>query len=129
VPRSVPDPSLHVFIAGDASDLDAIQLLLSGLPKGAYGQVLVEADENEWDGVLEAPRRVQILRLPHDPFGLVGDSVVSACRAWMAEWMPDDVERSSRVFVTWLGCRANANVTATDRSLSRTLDSVGSAGY
>lgn len=127
--RTVPDPSLHVFIAGDATDIDAIQLLLSGLPTNAYGQVLIEADADEWDGVLDAPRRVQVLRLPHDPFGIVGDTVVSACRAWIAEWMPDDAERSSRVFVTWLGCRGNRNVTATDRGLSRVLDSVGSAGY
>ncbi|THG30164.1 SIP domain-containing protein [Naasia lichenicola] len=127
--RSIPDPALHVFIAGDASDLDAIALLLSGLPANAYGQVMVEATEDEWDGALEAPRRVHVVRLPHDPFGLVGDTVVSACAAWMAEWMPDDVERSSRVFVTWLGCSDNQNVTAMDRRLSRSLDAAHSGGY
>ncbi|WP_291524152.1 hypothetical protein [Branchiibius sp. NY16-3462-2] len=93
-------PLEHVLVAGHIADLDDIAVALALLPEDAYGQVLIEGPEGSIS-TLTAPPRVSIHRV--DP---VTSSLERAVAAWVAEWVPQELDLRRTVTV-WLGGHAS----------------------
>jgi hypothetical protein len=123
VARTVPDPSVHVFLGGVPDDLVTIQAMLATMPMCTYGQVVIESTDEL--PLLDLPRRVQVRRVPpvSDAFGdiTVGEGVARAADAWLDEWMPEDAAEKPCSFHAWIGCEgspaARAAAARVDHSL------------
>lgn len=105
--RSVPDPSVHVFLGGTPSDLVTIEAMLATMPLCTYGQVVIESDAALPQ--IELPRRVQLRRVAVTSSAVTGDvisgeSVARAADAWLEEWMPDEAADKPCRFYAWIGC-------------------------
>lgn len=107
----------HFLLAGDSSDLDALEAVLADLPPDAYGQAFIEIASHDEARPLSTRDGIGVVWLCRDravdrtggwmPRGAL---LVRAVLGWVAEWMPARGSRAGRPTVMWIGCEANDRV-------------------
>jgi len=107
-------PVDHVLIAGRLGDLDCVRAAVATLPADAYGQVYVQAPAGT-DLELHAPARVTVHLV--DEAASLEDTI----GAWVAEWVPDEIDPQRRVAV-WIGAHAAPHVAAARYGLAGFVD-------
>lgn len=100
--RRHPGPLTHVLVAGDASELEAVQALLCLLPERAYGQVYLEAEPGTEVPDLARPARVGLTAVVRDAAAEPGARLSAAVAAWAEEWMVGEHDPAREVSV-WVG--------------------------
>lgn len=97
-----------MLLAGSVDDLPGLAVALAWLPSDAYGQVVVEADEDDDLSGLHAPLRVTVQRVRPALEG-PGLSLARSVTAWVEEWIPDEPDARRTVSI-WLGSGVDALV-------------------
>lgn len=100
--RRHPGPLAHVLVAGDVSELAALQALLCLLPERAYGQVYVETEPGVDVPDLPRPARVGITTVVRHAADAPGVRLSAAVAAWAEEWMVGEHDPAREVSV-WVG--------------------------
>ena len=95
-------PLAHVLVAGDVTELDAVQALVCLLPPEAYGLVLLEADADADLPALACPARVAVTVLRRSTGDAPGARLSAAAAAWAEEWVVDEHDPDRDVSV-WVG--------------------------
>ena len=105
--RGRPGPT--VLLLGDSTDLAELGVILSTLPRDAYGQVFVEVASEVQIECLATPARVAVTWLVRETeAGMTtrGEQLVRAVDGWLTEWAPAMDARS----IVWVGCSARPEI-------------------
>lgn len=87
-PHSAP---AHFLIAGSSADLPSLRSAVEQLPDDAYGQVVVEADEDCLPNLPVPPGVTTTVLIRRASTGEArGERVAQAVQAWISEWMCED---------------------------------------
>jgi NADPH-dependent ferric siderophore reductase len=105
--RGRPRPT--VLLLGDSTDLAELDVILSTLPRDAYGQVFVEVASAVQVECLVTPARVAVTWLVRETeAGMTtrGELLVRAVDGWLTEWAPAMDTRS----IVWVGCSSRPDI-------------------
>jgi len=100
--RRHPGPLTHVLVAGDITEVPAMQALLILLPERTYGQIYLELGPGDVVPELSRPVRVGLTAFVRDADDEPGSRLSPAVRCWAEEWAVDEHDESRDVGV-WVG--------------------------
>lgn len=124
-------PRTHVLIAGDSLDLGLLELLVTRLPKTAYGQIFVEIEHADEELEWELPVNVMCTWLLRDVDNVMtprGELLEAALESWRREWMPDGEFEDAAPRAVWIGGSANERVGRIAAELAMHVDGVAAQG-
>jgi len=116
-----------LLLAGDSSDIPMIRRILTALPTGSYGQVIVEVfnatqiqslPATQHLGVNWLFREGQASHERTNAAALKGEPLARAIEAWLAEWMPTDEDTLGDRSL-WIGARTNPRIERLCREIDR----------
>jgi len=104
-----PGDSDRILLAGDASSLDTIRLILATLSRRSRGQIFIEVESEDAIEVLDAPTRFSICWLRRDR----GQQLQRSIDAWLSEMLPVSGTEEHSVYA-WIASEGAARVLSSD---------------